>query len=287
MSFLKSVMFVSVLLLPAIATEARGEEREVKKIEWENAKPKGGVWEFSAPAEGKRIRILTLQKPGIKELSYAIKGEVSYEDVKDTGFLEMWNYFPDGGFFFTRTLGGGGPMGSLEGSSDWREFVLPFNAGKGQTPNKLEVNIVLPSSGKVKLKSAVLVEYSAPTTKDAKPQAALNRAGWWGDRQGGMMGAAIGCIGGLYGTVIGLLVPRGKARRFVLSLMMTMAGSGSVMLMVGLVALALRQPYAVWYPLVMSGVILGILSLSLLPGVKRQYDQIELRRMTAMDAAGI
>jgi hypothetical protein len=150
MSFLKSVLFVSVLL-PAIAIESRGEEREVKKIEWQNAKPKDGVWEFTAPAEGKRIPILTLQQPGIKQSSYAIKGEVSYEDVKDTGFLEMWNYFPDGGFFFTRTLGGGGPMGALEGSSDWREFVLPFNAGKGQTPNKLEVNIVLPSSGKVKL----------------------------------------------------------------------------------------------------------------------------------------
>lgn len=299
MSFPKSVLFVSALLLLGLALDTRGEEREVRKIEWQNSKPKDGVWEFTAPTEGKRINILKLAKPGIKESRYAIKGEVSYEDVKEVGYLEMWNYFPDGGYFFTRTLGDGGPMGSLKGSSDWRDFVLPFRAEKGKVPNKIEVNVVLPGGGKVRLKAAELVEYTpAPaTTQSAKPQAAaplpaagaaLTKSGaWWSERQAGWLGAVIGTCGGLYGAVVGLLAPRGKARRFVVSLMISVSVIGFAMLLVGLLALAMRHPYAVWYPLVLSGGLFGILSASLIPGVKRQYDQIELRRMTAMDAAAL
>jgi hypothetical protein len=55
------------------------------------------------------------------------------------------------------------------------------------------------------------------------------------------------------------------------------------LLAVGLVALALGQPYAVWYPLLLMGVLDPVLAFSLLPSARRRFEEIELRRMRALD----
>jgi hypothetical protein len=59
---------------------------------------------------------------------------------------------------------------------------------------------------------------------------------------------------------------------------------GAALALLGLVAVALRQPYAVWFPLLL----LATLLLAILPARLRQYRQhyetIELRRMNSMDA---
>jgi hypothetical protein len=246
----------------------------------------------SSPAEGRSINILKLEKPGITQSRYAIRGEVSYADVNGTGFLEMWNYFDDGGFYFTRTLGDSGPMGKLSGSSDWRPFVMPFNASKGQVPNRLEVNVVLPKGGTVKVRDAKLVEYATPaTTKAAAMSAPMTidaqaAEAWWGPRTGGLFGGIVGSIVGICGAIIGLGAARGRGRRFVISLMITMATLGAFLFSAGLVALLIAQPYGVWYPLLLSGGLSAGLMAGLLPTIKRRYEQAEIRRMEALDAAG-
>ena len=51
----------------------------------------------------------------------------------------------------------------------------------------------------------------------------------------------------------------------------------------GLIALCLRQPYHVWYPLVLSGGIVTAVYVWILSTIRRAYAQFELRKMEALD----
>jgi hypothetical protein len=55
-------------------------------------------------------------------------------------------------------------------------------------------------------------------------------------------------------------------------------------LLAGGAALAMGQPWFVYYPLFLGGVI-GVSKCGLnLPAIRKRYDALELRRMAAMDA---
>jgi len=229
---------------------------------------------------GKPINVLTLDSPGIKASRYAITGQICYEDVEGQGYLEMWSYFPDGSHYFTRTEASRGPMKRLEGNSGWRDFSLPFIINEGSArPSRLLVNVVLPGRGTVHLGPLHLVEYA----DDEDP---LGVPGQWWDEQsggwiGGISGSVLGCLGGLIGLLSGL----GRARRLVLGLAGAICLVGVLILAAGVTALALGQPYGVWYPLVLLGGLCTAVMGGMLPVLWRRYQQIELRRMAAMDAA--
>ena len=99
---------------------------------------------------------------------------------------------------------------------------------------------------------------------------------------GGTAGALLGCLGGL----LGLLAAMGKARGFVLTMTKMLIALGMLMAIAGILAVASSQPYAVWYPLVLTGGILTfVFSVNLYP-IKKRYDDLEIRRMASMDATG-
>lgn len=83
---------------------------------------------------------------------------------------------------------------------------------------------------------------------------------------------------------MGTLAGCGKARRFVLTLDACLIGLGVMSLVAGVIALALGQPYAVYYPLLLGGIILTAVCGGIRPGLRHGYEQRELRRMAAMDA---
>ena len=237
------------------------------------------------------VRVFEVENPKLAHHTYAIVGRLKYENVKGTGYIEMWSTFPDGSAYFSRTLASGGPMQSISGSSDWRPFVLPFYATEGMRPAKLELNIVLPEGGVVYLEPAQLVQdldatglpkgYKLPP---AASSAGASPAGWWSDRTGGWVGGISGGVLGLLGALVGLLAGRGKARRLVFGLLMTILVVGGTSLLLGIVAVSMGQPYAVYYPLLLCGVIATLLPLALIPQLKRRYEELELRRMSALDA---
>ena len=111
-------------------------------------------------------------------------------------------------------------------------------------------------------------------------------APWWSDRDagwiGGIGGSVLGCLGGLIGTLAGA----GKARRLVLALVRALLVLGVVCLVAAGVALVSKQPYGVWYPLTGVGGISTLVMGGLLPGLRRRYEEIELRKMAAMDVGG-
>jgi hypothetical protein len=228
----------------------------------------------------KTVQVLVLNDPGIRSVRYCVQGSLRCDNVAPGSYLEMCNYFPSGGAFFTRTLDNSGPMRKIEGSSDWRPFLLPFFSNEESgPPSRLEVNVVFAGSGAVWLSPLRLVQY------DPNENPLAIRGAWWSDQQGGLIGAiagtVFGCMGGLIGTLAGL----GKARRLVVLLMWAILVFGIGSLLFGAAALILGQPYAVYFPLLLLGVILSGVIGPQIPMVCRRYEQIELRRMAAMDAA--
>jgi len=105
--------------------------------------------------------ILKLDWPDISATKYTITGEVKYENVQGTGYLELWSHFAQAGQYFTRTLDvpGSGPMAVISGSSGWRPFSLPFDrSGTTNAISKLEVNLYLPAKGVVYLRLVALAQ---------------------------------------------------------------------------------------------------------------------------------
>jgi hypothetical protein len=146
-------------------------------------------------------------------------------------------------------------------------------------PDKLTINLYLPSRGTVWIGALALAEHGPWT-------ASQTSGGWWSERTGGLIGGIAGGLLGVLGGLAGSLGSRGKARGFVFGTMTALIALGAACLLAGVIALVLGQPRAVWLPL---GLI-GILTVSILPArfrqLREQYNNLELRRMAAIDAAG-
>lgn len=108
---------------------------------------------------------------------------------------------------------------------------------------------------------------------------------WWTAQQagliGGLGGGGVGILGGLLGVFMGTLAPRGVARGFVLSLHTGIVLVGVVVLIAGIVALSVGQPYAVWYPLLLLGAIVACVFGGLLPVTRGMYKRAEQNKLEA------
>ena len=301
--------YITLILSMVVLTSACLAEETLREIKWSDPNLRGKltageVIEPNADCpfaqlrmqnsqnEKKIFAILTINDPCITTASYAITGQVRYERVEEMGYLEMWSHFPDGKMYFSRTLGDSGQMQSLTGSSGWRPLTLPFYIGDTtkMRPVKLELNIVLHGRGTVFLGPLKLVQFE-------KGQSATGAANvWWNDRTagwlfGGIGGGVGGSIIGIIWLIIGILTGLGTGRRVCLWLLGIMVVFGLIVMTLGLggglAALAFSQPYAVWYPLLIIGVSLGVVStilcLFLFRPIKLRYEQMELRKMHAMD----
>ncbi len=228
---------------------------------------------------GKTIEVLRIPDPGITAERYALVGQVRCEDVQGRGYLEMLSRSEDGNESFSRTLAGSGPQAALRDTTDWRRFVLPFQLGpEDNAPSLIRFNVVLPATGVVELGPVQLMQYAGlagPTT----PTGA-----WWSDQSAGLFGGLAGTGIGVLGALIGILASCGRGRSVVVSICGLMIIGGVVTLAAGVFALLRTQPYAVYYPLLLGGVLCTILPAALLPTIRRRYQELELRRMNAMDA---
>lgn len=229
--------------------------------------------------------LIELADPGISSSIYALKGMLRYENVEGDGFLQLDNDFGANGSFFTKSLAMTGPLAKISGGSDWRPFVLPFYLNNGDQadgavpfPEKLALGLFLPGSGAVSLRGVGLYQY-------ANGEDPLQPGGHWiGNRAAILLGAIGGSLIGLWGAMIGVVSSRGKARRFVLGSTTALLVIGIVSLGMGVAALAASQPYAVYYPLLLIGIILVAVMGRLRRSLAARYEQLELKRMQSMDA---
>lgn len=291
---MKGFMALAAACFMALTTVALAAE-QLREIRWTDLQAAGqittgavvpggaGSQEECLMVENKgdgpmTAQLAVIERPGISLPVYALRGRVRYEDISGTGYVEMWSHFSDGGAYFTRTLGTDGPMQSLHGSSAWREMIVPFSAaGTPNRPSKLVLNVVLPGKGRVWLSPLRLFQYR----EDENPLAISGA--WWTDRQAGIIGGIGGAMLGLLGTVIGILCPKGRARSFVIGTLATVTTVGAVVLVLGLWALFVKQPYGVYYPLLLTGGLAAVIFGALIPVARRRYAEIELCRMGAAD----
>jgi hypothetical protein len=163
-------------------------------------------------------------------------------------------------------------MAAFEGTSNWKSFQIEIPKTTVQ-PTKMELRIFLPSTGTVYLRPIKLLE----TTRGFD---------WWSPQQSGLVGGIGGSIIGCFGGLIGWLVSKGKARKFVLAATTSSIVLGILLTVAGLVAAVLKQPYSVWYALLLPGVILVLVFSLNLHSIQRRYDELEIRRMTSVDTMG-
>jgi hypothetical protein len=226
------------------------------------------------------VSLLEVDASGVSEDTYVLDGELRYQGVKGDGYLEMWNHFEDGGAYFSRTLGVGGPMGKLSGSSGWRDFALPFNAtGAESKVKKLVVNLHLPGKGMVWLGSQLTLSESSEFG-----WAGLT-SGWWSARATNLVGGILGATFGVLGALAGWLAQRGRGRAFVMGLYRVLLSLGVVSLVVGVTAVLVGQPYHVWFGPCLFGLLGTSLGLVGQRRFERRFREMETRRMMAMDAA--
>lgn len=279
---------VMISLWPAASARA---VETVRRISWTDRAGMETTPGVSVKAEGDRlivenasssarqVPLVLIGHPGVSADRYAVVGEVTYHGLSGTGYIEMWSFFPDGGRYFSRTLANSGPMARLTGSSGWRGFLLPFTSRSGYYPDRLQLNVFLPSAGTVELRSVRLVQYAPGEAFGAQPGA------WLTARQGGLLGGLLGSVLGLLGALVGILGSRGTARGLVLGLMAAAVAFGALLLALGVAAVLARQPYAVYFPLLLAGGLSVILFGGLRPQVKRRYEELEMRRISARDIA--
>ncbi len=160
-------------------------------------------------------------------------------------------------------------------SSNWKPYYLRVDreAAEG-LPTQLELELHLAGNGTIYLRPIKLLGMVN----------GLNC--WWSPQASGLIGGIGGSLIGSFGALIGLLVSKGKARNFVLAAVKFFIALGILLTIAGLVAVVSKQPYAVWYALLLPGVILVLVFSLNLHSIQRRYDELEIRRMTSIDATG-
>jgi hypothetical protein len=274
-----------------LLVSAAWSEEVVSRIEWQALAAAGTLKSGTVVAgpDGPSLRVVhrraaavtlplaTIERPAIRTARYALRGRVRYEGVAPGSYLEMWSHLPEGAFF-SRSLAQSGPLRRLEGSSGWRTFVLPFfNREGGPPPDRLVLNLVLTGAGTVDIGPLELVQLAAGEDPLAGAVA------WWSGRQAGLFGAVAGSTLGILGALIGWLGSAGRGRRFVLWTLTAIGWLGVIALGLGAGAYLRGQPYEVYYPLALLGSISTALGFSLPRALSKRYDDLELRRMRALD----
>ena len=110
---------------------------------------------------------------------------------------------------------------------------------------------------------------------------------WWTDQQagliGGIAGSGLGILGGIIGTLAGIFAPQGKCKGLVFGLCFFAIGVGVFCLITGLVALILGQPYGVYYPLLLIGILGTAVVGGITPVIRMRYREADNRRLEAED----
>lgn len=240
------------------------------------------------PKSQTTVRLLTIDNLNVIHYGYRLRGQmlrgqIRYNDIAGDGYLAVRSYFHDRSVQFSPSIGT-----EMDGSSDWRKIEIfislaNYSPLKLIGPRRIEVDLVLPPGhGSVELGPLELMYVPEPERAESVISPA--RRDWWSPREAGRIGAILGCALGLAGALIGVLAhrPRGSVIAQILTGACLLAGGA--MLSIGVVAWFLGQPYAVYYPLLIVGLVAVLILGSLAPMIRRLAREHELRRMQALDA---
>lgn len=296
---------LNATLVLVLTSSAGAAEDQVSTIRWSELKSKGELPSgeiVQAPNEGSATseeellirnetgqplttRLVTIEKLGISKFNYKVQGRIRYEGVEQPGYLEMWSHFAGvGGPYFTKTLSDGGPMGMIHGASASRDFVLPFRSNsRSGTPKKLEINLVLPSNGEVWISPLSVSEFDENEWDDVMTA----EGAWWGNQMASWIGGILGPLLGIMGAIVGTLSGLGRGRKVAMGICWFAIVFGIICLGAGLGAVAMSQPYVVYFPLLLIGGLSTVIMSSVLPSTRKRFENAELRRIESMDVSAV
>lgn len=108
----------------------------------------------------------------------------------------------------------------------------------------------------------------------------------FGTYYGVIVGGGGGSLIGMMGGVIGYCASKGKARRAVLGSMYFIVLLGLAQLAFGGYAWSQGQPYAIWYPPLLSGIVFTAVIGGLIPVIAARYREADGRRLEAAAIRG-
>lgn len=204
-----------------------------------------------------RHLVVGVDNPTVTTPVYHLRGRLELR-AGARGQLEMLSYFPGRGPFFSR-------IGLANG-----KFDLPFNStaedGTVLVPTRIELWLSV-EQGEARFEA---LELASGTT------------GWWSEPSGGLVGGVAGSLLGLLGGLVGWMAQR--QHDSAASLCRVVGGGGLLLALVGSAAAALGQPYHVYYPLLLGGLLAAVIFGWQAVNLQRQKTRRELGRMAAMDA---
>jgi hypothetical protein len=216
-------------------------------------------------------KIGTFTPPTFIEKRYAIVGRIRFQNVLKPGYIEVCHYYPNNTKNNTRSDEMDGPGCVIEGSGGWQDFLMPFtrDVASLNNPERIDLALVMPGKGTVELGPIRLVEYG-PLGDPLTPPGA-----WWSSRASGIF-AGIGAIllGGA-GVLIGTLTISGRSQRLVQGLLAVTFLVGIVGATIGATALISDQPTAVYYPILILGVLCLVLPPASIGHVRRRFASLK------------
>ncbi len=99
---------------------------------------------------------------------------------------------------------------------------------------------------------------------------------------GGAIGAGLGILGGLIGGFSNFCIRKGWKKIVYGAFVFGIAGS-VILLLTGIIALCVKQPYHVWYVFLLPGFIGTIVFSSLFPVMRKRFIEAEIRKSQAQD----
>lgn len=108
----------------------------------------------------------------------------------------------------------------------------------------------------------------------------------FGAYYGAIVGGGGGSLIGMMGGVIGYCASKGRARRAIVGFMYSVVLLGVAQLAFGAYAWSQGQPYGIWYPPLMSGVVFAAVMGGLIPVILARYREADGRRIEAAAIRG-
>lgn len=217
------------------------------------------------------ISLFRLEEPDIESQTINYSASIrSFNSQKS--YLEMHCHMPNNNTYFSRAQ-----HEAVQGTQDWRKSQTPFFFQSNERPEAITLGVRMEGQGIIEIRAVMLEEIHGSTAA-----AFAYRSGWFG----GILGASIGILGGVYGVLAGWLPRQGRGKAFLMAFVLGMVGVSAVLLIAGgIIAISrgFAASYEVSFPLLLCGVIGVVVFTPQYYLLGRLYVQAELRKMAARD----
>ena len=200
----------------------------------------------------------------------SFQADIRSETMETKAYLEMICFVNEGSYFSRDLLRG------VSGTTNWRNSFTPFYLKRGEKAEETHLGIRMEGPGTIWIKNIKLYR-SSPNMIQFFSSRSLNAKWLW------VPGTFFGVVCGLYGSLAGILIPRGRGKGLILVFGYFLISLSLLMLLAGIGFLITGSEWPVWYAFLLPGLIGTVIMLSCHRMVLKTLRENEIRRMKAQD----